>query len=68
MAGPVQIVRRIWESVIGHNEPAAPQVVIHDPVAERAHDLDDPFADDKVQIRIADAIAATGNRKTKNSY
>jgi hypothetical protein len=68
MASPVQTVRNIWSAMTGHNEPAAPEVIIHDPTAQQAHNLDDPFADDKVQARIADAIAATGNRKTKNSY
>jgi hypothetical protein len=68
MAGPVQTVRNLWSAVIGQSEPAAPDVVIHDPAAQRAHDLDDPFFDDKVQTRIADVIASTGNKKTKNSY
>jgi hypothetical protein len=68
MAGPVQTFRKIWSAVTGQNEPPAPEVVIHDPAAQQAHNLDDPFADDKVQARIADAIAATGNRKTKNSF
>ena len=68
MAGPVQTVRNLWFAVTGQSEPAAPDVVIHDPTAQRAHDLDDPFFDDKVQTRIADVIASTGNKKTKNSY
>ena len=62
-----QTVRRFWSVVHGQNDPAAPQVVLHDPAARRAHDLDDPFFDDKVQTRIADVIASSGNKKTKNS-
>ena len=68
MTGPVQTFRNLWFAMTGQNEPAAPDVVIHDPAAQRAHDLDDPFFDDKVQTRIADVIASTGNKKTKNSY
>ena len=68
MAGPVQTLRKIWMAVTGQKEPAAPEVVIHDPAAQRAHNLDDPFFDDNVQTRIADVIASTGNKKTKNSY
>jgi len=72
MSGPAnvmsQTVKNLWLAVTGRNEQAAPEVVIHDPAAQLAHNLDDPFIDDKVQTRIADVIAATGNRKTKNSY
>ena len=59
--------RKFWAMIYGRKEPAAP-VVVHDPAAEKAHDLDDPFFDAKVQSRMAGVIAATGNRKTKNSY
>jgi hypothetical protein len=71
MAGPVQtmsqVIRRFWAAVTGPSEPAGPAVVLHDPAAQRARDLDDPFFDDKVQTRIGDVIAgagtADGNRK-----
>ena len=68
MMGPVQTVRNLWWSATGHKAPAAPEVVLFDPGGQKAHDLDDPFFDDNIQIRMADVIAATGNRKTKNSY
>ena len=68
MAGPVETVRKIWLAATGQQEPAAPEVVIHDSSARKAHDLDDPFFDDNVQSRMAEFIAATGNRKTKNTY
>jgi hypothetical protein len=68
MAGSVQTLKKIWFAATGRQETAAPEVVIHDPSARKAHDLDDPFFDDNVQSRMAEFIAATGNRKTKNSY
>jgi hypothetical protein len=68
MSGPVQTVRNLWLAVTGQSEPAAPAVILHDPAAQRAHDLDDPFFDEEVQTRMADVIAATGNRKCKDSY
>jgi hypothetical protein len=68
MTGPVQTVRKLWLAATGHHEPAASKVVIFDPTARRAHDLDDPFFDDNIQIRMADVIAATGNKKCKNGY
>ena len=63
-----QTVRNFWSAVRGQNEPAAPKVIVHDPAGQRAHDLDDPFYDEKVQTRIAGVIAGTGNRKCKDSY
>ena len=64
MAGFGQLLRTLWARLIGPNDPA-PQapVVVHDPAAQRAHDLDDPFFDDKVQTRIGDAIAHAGQQK-----
>ena len=65
MARPVhtmsQAVRSFWSAVTGHR-PAAPAMVLHDPAARRAHDLDDPFFDEKVQMRVADVIAGAGHR------
>jgi hypothetical protein len=37
--------------------------MVHDPAAKRAHDLDDPFFDDKVQARMADVLAGAGHKK-----
>ncbi len=34
-----------------------------DPAARRAHDLDDPFFDDNIQMRMADVIAGAGHKK-----
>ena len=73
MAGPTKAmsktVRKFWSVIYGRNQADdAPAVVVHDPARELAHNLDDPFFDASVQRRIADVIAHTGNRKTKNSY
>jgi hypothetical protein len=40
-----------------------PEVIVHDPGAERPHDLDDPFLDPKVQSRIAGVIADNAAKK-----
>jgi hypothetical protein len=71
MAGPIrtmlQAVRFVWFAVTGQKhlsgEPAVPAVVLHDPAAQRPHDLDDPFFNVKVQARIADVIAHTMQKK-----
>ena len=52
-----QKVKGVWSALTGKTEPVLPPVIIHDPAAQRPHDLDDPFFDDKVQTRIGDAIA-----------
>ena len=55
-----QTFRDWWHALTGRPaEPAAPlpEVIVHDPEAERPHDLDDPFFDPQVQSRIADVIA-----------
>ncbi len=62
MSGPVsmsQLLRNLWATVASSEPPAhtTPPVVIHDPEAQRPHDLDDPFFDRKVQSRMADVIA-----------
>ena len=65
--GPVhalaQKVRRLFSAAKGKSEPAAPAVIVHDPAAQRAHDLDDPFFDYDVQKRVADVIADAGRKK-----
>jgi hypothetical protein len=65
--GPVhafaQKVRKLWSAAKGESEPAAPAVIVHDPAAQRAHDLDDPFFDNNVQKRVADVIADAGRKK-----
>jgi hypothetical protein len=44
-------------------EVPLPEVVVHDTAAIRAHNLDDPFFDDKAQSRIADMIADAAQKK-----
>lgn len=68
MTGAVQTVRNLWLAATGRKAQALPEVMRFDPAARRPHNLDDPFFDENVQIRIAETIAATGNRKTKNGY
>ena len=67
MAGPVQLashtMRKFWSLVYGEGAPNAPDVIVHDPAAQRAHDLDDPFFDGDVQTRIGDVIAGAGHKK-----
>ena len=45
------------------DEPASPEVIVHDPDAERPHDLDDPFFDPKVQSRMAGVITDNATKK-----
>ena len=68
MTGAVQTVRNLWLAATGQKAPDAPEVMRFDRAARAPHDLDDPFFDENVQIRIAETIAATGNKKTKNGY
>jgi hypothetical protein len=60
-----QAIRRYWFKVTGQkdfrNNPAG--VFLHDPGAQRPHDLDDPFNDPKVQARIGDAISSATQKK-----
>jgi hypothetical protein len=50
-------LRAAWASLTGGTTAPTPPVVIHDPAAERAQDLDDPFLDPTAQSRAADLIA-----------
>jgi hypothetical protein len=55
-----QTIRQFWCAIIGQDPTRAstlPKVIVHDPSAERPHDLDDPFFDPKVQSRMASVIA-----------
>ena len=69
MPGPIQAIlpplRRLWSAVTGGAAPASefPDVLVHDPAAERPHDLDDPFFDGDVQTRMGDVIASAGQKK-----
>jgi hypothetical protein len=67
MAFPVptmsQAVRNFWSAASRYKHSAPkPRAVLHDPAAQRAHDLDDPYFDEKVQMRIAKIIACAGHK------
>jgi hypothetical protein len=53
----LQSIRDFWSSATGQSIPSVPRAVLHDPAAQRAHDLDDPFFDGDVQRRMAKVIA-----------
>ena len=57
----LQAVRRFWMAAIGQKSPypqvAARDAIVHDPAAQRPHNLDDPYFDLKVQKRFADVIS-----------
>lgn len=64
------LLRNLWAHLLAPNhsrpKPAqVPPVIIHDPEAQKAHDLDDPFFDRTVQSRIADVIAHAGQHPKK---
>ena len=66
MARLVQRVRNFWCAMTGQRsarQAPLPEVIVHDPDAERPHDLDDPFLDPKVQSRIAGVIADNAAKK-----
>jgi hypothetical protein len=62
MATAINLVLNFWNAVSGHSRPTVQKVVLHDPAARRPHDLDDPFFDENVQIRMADVIADAAER------
>ena len=57
--------RELWSSLTGHSVASkpAPAVVVHDPAAQKPHDLDDPFFDPGVQSRMAGVIAGVAAKK-----
>ena len=62
------LLQNLWLRLIGPSAPepkAVPPVIVHDPQAQKAHDLDDPFFDPNVQSRIADVIAHAGQQQKK---
>ena len=66
MARLAQTVRDFWFAMTGRpsaRKASRPEVIVHDPGAERPHDLDDPFFDPKVQSRIASVIADNAAKK-----
>jgi len=65
MASLAQAIRHFWFAMTGQDSvraPVSPEVIVHDPGAERPHDLDDPFFDPKVQTRIAGVIASNAKK------
>lgn len=57
MDRPINTVLNFWHAVSGHSRPTVQKAVLHDPAAQRPHDLDDPYFDENVQMRMADVIA-----------
>jgi hypothetical protein len=65
MARFAQTLRDCWHAITGQHSPRetpSPEVIVHDPDAERPHDLDDPFFDAEVQSRIAGVIASNAKK------
>jgi hypothetical protein len=62
----LKILSAVWRAVAGQKAkpPSSPRVVLHDPGAERPHDLDDPFHDQEVQARMGKAISTAARKKT----
>jgi hypothetical protein len=61
-----QAVRDFWSKLTSKRTSppeTRPEVFLHDPAAQRPHDLDDAFFDPKVQARVAEVIAATARKK-----
>lgn len=64
------LLRNLWARLIAPSNPErgpkpVPPVVVIDPEADKAHDLDDPFFDRTVQTRIADVIAHAAQHQKK---
>lgn len=59
MSGLIQTIRQLWLSMTARKPAAepAPEVIVHDPQANRPRDLDNPFFDAEVQTRMAGVIA-----------
>jgi hypothetical protein len=65
MANFADTLRHFWSAMTGQSsvgQPAAPEVIVHDPGAARPHDLDDPFFDPKVQARMASVISSNAKK------
>jgi hypothetical protein len=68
MSDLAQTIRRFWLAMTGQksaSEPAAPEVIVHDPQANGPHDLDNPFFDSEVQTRMAGVIADNAAKTDK---
>ena len=64
-----ETLRNWWLAITGQqapkpvSKPVSPEVILHDPDAQRPHDLDDPFFDPKVQSRMGSVIAKNATPK-----
>jgi hypothetical protein len=57
-------LRKIWLTWrSGKPADNQPEVMLHDPASKGPHDLDDPFFDQQVQVRIAKAISEAAQKK-----
>jgi hypothetical protein len=66
MANLIEKARGFWLAITRQSQRARtpPEVILHDPAAQRPHDLDDPFFDPQVQSRMAGVIAKNAAKKT----
>jgi hypothetical protein len=62
-----RVFLKFWRKLTAASQPKRDLgAFIHDPAADRPHDLDDPFFDNKVQARFGKAIAnATPKKRAK---
>ncbi len=58
-------LRSMWAAIGGQKPPVrkTPELMLHDPASERPQDLDDPFIDGDVQLRMAQVIANSVEKK-----
>ena len=63
----LQTIRRLWFALTKRKQwfraKTLPEVILHDPGAQRPHDLDDAFYDPKLQLRIGREIAKHAAKK-----
>ena len=68
MSQPMSIIARslkgVWCAVFGGDRTRAgpPDVIFHDPAADKAQNLDNPFIDPKAQRRIGEFIGDQSKR------
>jgi hypothetical protein len=67
----INSVRKACSAILGRKVPTQPSarsgVIFHDPASEKPHNLDDPFHDNRVQERIAEAISTAAQMKSEIS-
>jgi hypothetical protein len=60
-------VRDFWIALTtqkpANNKSTLPKVFLHDPAAQRPHNLDDPYFDPKIQSRMAEVISKNAAKK-----